>query len=103
WNPSGYHAVNLALHLLNTVLVWRLFRRLRLALPLLGAGIFALHPVAVQSVAWLTQQPMLLAWSFALGFLLLQLHVIDPPIDDPELRSRWSNPVLLQLLAAALF
>lgn len=55
WSP-GYHLVNISLHALAAILVTVLFRRLGIpAAPLAGA-LFALHPVCVESVAWVAEQ-----------------------------------------------
>src|SRR5689334_8383256 len=43
--PLGFHAVNLAFHLLNTALVWTILRRLSVPGAVFAAGLFALHPV----------------------------------------------------------
>jgi len=66
-----YHVENLLLHALGAFLLWRLLRRL--AVP--GAGftssVFLLHPVMVESVAWITQRKNVLSLVFLLGALLV--------------------------------
>ena len=52
---AGYHWVNVGMHLLASVLVWRLLRKLGLRPAWLGAMFFALHPLAVESVAWISE------------------------------------------------
>ena len=71
-HAGGHHAVNLLLHLCNVVLVFVLFRRLlgRGEPALLSAALFAVHPLNVESVAWISERRNLLCLMFSLSALL---------------------------------
>ncbi|MBD3161933.1 MAG: hypothetical protein GF328_07500, partial [Candidatus Latescibacteria bacterium] len=72
-----YHLHSLLIHLISSILVFEIFRRLlrgRLFASLVGALLFALHPVQTESVAWVTSRGDLLAGMYVLAALLAHLH-----------------------------
>jgi hypothetical protein len=97
-NPTGYHWVNLLLHVANALLVWRLLTRLNVPGGWLAGAIFALHPVQVESVAWITERKNVLMGFFFLLTLLAWIAFID---QRPKRRSFFYGLALI-LYALAL-
>ncbi len=87
----GYHLVNIALHAASAGLLVALLRRLQVPGAVLAGLIFAVHPVHVESVAWMTELKNTLSGVLYLGAALVYLRF------DVERRSR------LYVVALALF
>ncbi len=75
WGDSlvGYHLVTLLWHEISVVLLYFLLQRLKVPGALLAAAIFALHPVMVESVAWMCEQKNTLSTVFYLSAMLMYL------------------------------
>lgn len=99
-DPAGYHLVNILLHALNGIILYRLFLKLELSeIPaLFGAALFVLHPGQVESVAWVAERKNVLS---AL-FFLLALHAYIDYKQAVSGRVRNYTQSLILLLCALL-
>ena len=69
----GYHLANVAFHAAAAWLLVVILRRLAFPVPMLAGLLFALHPVCVESVAWISEQKNTLSTVFYLGAALVYL------------------------------
>ncbi len=79
-NPLGYHLVNVLLHLANASLVWVILRKLAVPGAWIGAALFALHPVQVETAAWITELKNTQSTFFCLLAVLMWLRFLAPEL-----------------------
>ena len=91
---AGYHLTNIALHAFSACLVVMIVRRLSLPGAWLAGLIFALHPVNVEAVAWISEQKSTLSGVFCLASLLAYLH-----FDQNRRKSQYLLATVLFVLA----
>jgi Flp pilus assembly protein TadD len=103
-NPFGYHLTNLLLHTVNAVLFYFVARRLLgLAMPAISSGVlilgagtaalaFAVHPLRVESVAWITERRDVLSGLFFLAAILAYLRGVET---GDRIEPRWRTYSLL--------
>jgi tetratricopeptide (TPR) repeat protein len=87
--PLGYHLTNVLLHAANALLLWRVLRRLGLPAAWWIAGLFALHPVHVESVAWVTERKNVLSALCYLSSMLAWLRCWPAEESRPRPAGRW--------------
>jgi len=95
-DPLGYHLSNVALHVASSLLVWRLLHRLGLGSAYLGGLLFAVHPLAVESVAWISEFKN----TVSLPFLLLA-SLAHVEFDLSRRRWPWALSILWFIAALA--
>ncbi len=106
WGASaaGYHVVNLLLHATAAVLVWRVLRRLNVPGAWLAGILFAVHPVAAASAAWVTESkntlPMALCLLSVMAWLTYDERAERPA--GPANRSKGWYALTIALFLLAL-
>ena len=93
---SGYHIVNILLHGLCSVVIWHILRRLAIPGAWVAAAIFAVHPVAVASAAWISERKNTLSMLWCALAVLAYLRF------DDEKKWGWYAAVLAAFLLALL-
>ena len=107
WNLWGewtlpYHVENILLHALAALMFAHLLRRLRVPGAALAAAIFALHPMMVESVAWITERKNVLSLVLSLGSLIAYgrwASYWDASGESRRRMSQWWFSLLLFILA----
>ncbi|HEV2045506.1 MAG TPA: tetratricopeptide repeat protein [Chthoniobacterales bacterium] len=97
-NPLPYHLLNVFMHAGSAVLLWYVLRQLGVRAAWLGAALWALHPVMVQSVAWITELKNTQSCFFYLLSILFFLKGDDSQ-KDPQRRWRLGLSLIFFVMA----
>lgn len=95
--PFGYRVITLACHVLAALLLWKVLQRLRVPGAWLGAALWALHPVQVESVAWICELKNTQSAVFFLAAILsyirwLEAGVVAQPEQGVGVRTKTAAP-----------
>lgn len=96
--PTGYHVTNVLLHALSAVCLWRLLQRWQVPGAWLCAAVFALHPVHVESVAWITERKNVLSGFWSLVAASLYWKFAEP--EPSETAREWDAATWWRYLGA---
>ena len=102
--PLGYHLTNVILHIIAALLLWRTLNMLGLPFAWVAAAVFALHPVNVESVAWITERKNVLSLVFYLCSAICMLRWLDLSEGGEKAKREWKwyGGGLIFFLAALL-
>jgi tetratricopeptide (TPR) repeat protein len=99
FNTLGFHLVNVSMHALNALLLWRLLALLKVPGSYWAALLFAVHPVNVQSVAWIIELKNVQSCFF---YLAAAIAFMYPLLKYGKVRWSWYIAALLLFVCALL-
>lgn len=104
-HPVGYHVVNVLLHAAGAVLLLKVLTRMGLPWAILAALLFAVHPVQVESVAWVTERKNTLSGLLYFASMLAYLRWagLGGPAIEKTAESATAHRLRTYVLALTLF
>ena len=104
-DPIGFHLTNVVLHALNALLLYKILHRFRIPGAWVAALIFAVHPVHVESVAWISERKNVLSTFFYLlaGIAYFKFSLPRDDLKGSKRRWNWYVIALLFIRRRALF
>ncbi|MBC8108999.1 MAG: tetratricopeptide repeat protein [Anaerolineae bacterium] len=100
----GYHLDNMLIQAASAVLLWRLLRRLGMGGAWVAAAVFAIHPVQVETVAWISERKNLLCGLFSILSAHAYIRFAMPELhDNATARGQRTGNVAPYLASFAVF
>lgn len=91
-NPIPFHVINALLHATAAWALWTILRKLKVPGAMLAAGLFLVHPVQVESVAWITERKNVLSGMFLFLSMLVYLKFAKLVDEDVPVAPKPTNP-----------
>jgi tetratricopeptide (TPR) repeat protein len=100
--PVPFHLVNILMHATSAVALWRVLRSLDFKGSWLGAAFWALHPVQVETVAWISEMKNTESCLFYLLTILFYIKGLKAGPASQAAAGRWNFALSLLFAAAAM-
>lgn len=98
-NSTGYHAVTIVLHIIGALLLWWLLHEMQVPGAWLGGFLFAIHPLGVESVAWVSELKNTLSMPLFLLAAICYVRFEKEPVGSQEARISYGLSIVCFLLS----
>jgi hypothetical protein len=101
-DPMPFHIVSIVLHITNVLLLRQLLKKLEIRWAAAAAFIFAVHPIQVETVAWISEQKTLLSCLFCFLTIMAYMAFLNAPVDRRATKRRLYYGLALLLFLMAM-